>query len=231
MNKQSIYLPFAVLVTALAACTPPQKDIPGLTSEIDSSVAGHYGQSNYHEDVAEEKREEANEVLEHWKKNQYWNIDERQKAMEAAKEAAQHRLASEKELCKWLTSVHGQNHHQAETAQQTAAYFKTGSAIPYKTDDRNIAILGKYLESHPDANAEVIAYTDTVGSSESNQNLSERRGATVSQMLIEKGAKAEQLHVNALGEAEGPDNTPDQRHRTVAISTVHPNYVDCPDLK
>ena len=232
MNKQCVYLPFAVLVLALAGCTPPEKDIPGLTSGIDAAVAGHYGQSVYHEELAEEKLEKANNVLDHWKNDQYWNIDERQKAMDAAKEAAEHRLASEKELCQWLTSVHGQNHHQAEAAKQTAAYFKTGSAIPYKTNDHHISSLGKYLEHHPDATADVIAYTDTVGSPESNQNLSERRAATVSQMLIEKGAKPEQLRVTALGEAQGgPDNTPDQEHRTVAISTVHPNYIDCPDLK
>ena len=231
MNKQCVYLPFAVLVTALAACTPPAKDVPGLTSGIDAAVAGHYGQSIYHEELAEEKLEKANRVLKHWKKDHYWNIDERQKAMDAAQEAAQHRLASEKELCQWLTSVHGHNHHQGEAAEQTAAYFKTGSAVPYKTEDRNIAILGKYLEHHPDATAEVIAYTDTVGSSSSNQTLSERRAATVSQMLVAQGAKMEQLHVNAMGEAHGPDNTPDQQHRTVSISTVHPEYVDCPNLK
>lgn len=231
MNKQCVYLPFVLLVTALAACTPPEKDIPGLTSGIDAAVDGHYGQSIYHEELAQEKLEEANNVLEHWKNDHYWNIDERQKAMDAAKEGAQHRLESEKALCQWLTSVHGQNHHQAETAKQIAAYFKTGSAIPYKTNDREISILGKFLESHPDATADVIAYTDTVGSTENNQNLSERRAATVSQMLVEQGAKAEQLRVTALGEAQGPDNTPDQQHRTVAISTVHPNYIDCPDLK
>lgn len=231
MNRQCVYLTFAALVTALAACTPPAKDVPGLTSEIDAAVAGHYGQSIYHEELAEEKLEKANRVLKHWKKGYYWNIDERQKGMDAAQKAAQHRLESEKELCQWLTEVHGPNHHQVEATEHTAAYFKTGSAEPYKTEDRNIAMLGKYLEHHPDATAEVIAYTDTVGTPASNQNLSERRAASVSQMLVGQGAKMEQLHVQAMGEAQGPDNTPDQQHRTVAISTIHPAYIDCPHLK
>lgn len=231
MNKQCIYLSFAALVTALVACTPPEKDVPGLTSGIDAAVAGHYGQSVYHEELAEEKLEKANRVLKHWKKDHYWNIDERQKALDAAQGAAKHRIASEKEMCQWLTSVHSQNHHQAEATQQTAAYFKTGSAIPYQTNDRDITNLGKYLEHHPDSTADVMAYTDTVGDSKNNQALSERRGATVSQMLIEKGAKPEQLRITALGEAQGPDNSPDQQHRTVAISTIHPTYIDCPDLK
>jgi outer membrane protein OmpA-like peptidoglycan-associated protein len=231
MNKQCIYVPFALLVAALAGCSVPQKDVPGLSSGIDAANAGHYRQSIYHEQLAEEKLEEANKTLSHWKNDHYWNIDDRQKALDAAQQAAQHRLESEKELCQWLTEVHGHNHHQAEATQKTAAYFKTGSAIPYQTDDRAIAILGKYLESHPDATAEVIAYTDTVGSSASNQNLSERRAATVSKMLIEKGAKQEQLRVSALGEAHGPDNTGDQSHRIVSMVTVHPTYADCPNLK
>ncbi|MDD5410524.1 MAG: OmpA family protein [Methylobacter sp.] len=231
MNKQFIYLPFAVLVSVLAACTPPEKDIPGLTSEVDAATAGHYGQSIHHEQMAEEKLEESNKVLEHWKKGYYWNIDERQKAMDAAKEAAQHKLASEKELCQWIVDVHGKSHHHDELVHTEAAYFKTGSATPYKTNDHEISVLGKYLGTHPDATADVTAYTDTVGSAESNQQLSDRRAATVSEMLNEYGAKMEQLHVKAMGEAQGPDNTPDQHHRVVTISVAHPGFTDCSNLK
>ena len=76
MNKQYVYLPIVVLVTTLVACTPPEKDIPGLTAGIDAAVAGHYGQSIYHEELAQDHEEKANNVLKHWKKDQYWNIDE-----------------------------------------------------------------------------------------------------------------------------------------------------------
>lgn len=231
MNKQCIYLPFAVLVSVLAACTPPEKDIPGLTSEVDAAVAGHYGQSIYHEQLAEERLEEANKVLGHWKNDHYWNIDERQKAMDAAKEAAQHRLASEKELCLWIIDVHGRGHHHDKKVRHTAAYFKTGSATPYKTNDHEISALGIYLGAHPDATAEVIAYTDTVGTKESNQKLADRRAAVVSVRLNEDGAKMEQLHIKAMGEADGPDNTPDQQHRVATISAAHPGYTDCSNLK
>jgi hypothetical protein len=40
------------------------------------------------------------------------------------------------------------------------------------------SMLGNYLESQPDATAEVIAYIDTVGSSKDDQGFFERRGAT-----------------------------------------------------
>lgn len=234
MNKPYIYVPFAVLVATLAACSaPPQKDVPGLSSGIDAANAGHYRQAIMHEELAEKKLAEADKALAHWKDDHYWNINDQQKAKDAAQAAAEHRLASEKEMCQWLTQVHSQNHLQDESvsAQHTAVFFADGSAKAYKSEQHEIAILGAYLETHPDVSADVIAYTDTVGSAASNQKLSEKRAAFVSQMLVKHGAKMEQLHVKTLGEAHGPDNTRDQNHRVVSMVTVHPTYVDCPDLK
>ncbi|MCK9395957.1 MAG: OmpA family protein [Methylobacter sp.] len=234
MNKQCIYVPLAVLAATLAACSaPPQKDIPGLSSGIDAANAGHYRQSIYHEQLAEEKLAEADKALANWKNGYYWNINDQQKAKDAAQAAAQHRLASEKELCQWLTEVHSQNHLKdgSVSTQHTAVFFADDSATPYKSEEHEIAILGSYLETHPDISVDIDAYTDTVGTAAYNQSLSERRAATVSQLLVKHGAKVQQLHVKALGKAHGPDNTPDQQHRIVSMYTVHPVYADCPDLK
>ncbi len=231
MNKQSIYLLLAVFIFSLAACTAPsEKDIPGLTAEIDTALAGHYGQSIYHEELAEEQLEIADNVLHHWQDDHYWNIDERQKAMDAAQKAGQHRLQSERHLCEWLSSVHGHHHHGAEK-KHIAAYFRTGSSVPYKTNDERIALMGKFLRDHPDAKADVIAYTDTVGSSASNQILSEQRAEHVRQELIAQGAKQGQLTVKAMGEAGGPNNTPNQKNRVVKISSIHQNQIDCSLIK
>ncbi|GAB4258957.1 MAG: hypothetical protein Kow0065_08830 [Methylomicrobium sp.] len=231
MNRKLVYLSLAVLTPVLTACTPPAKDISGLKSEMDAAVAGHYGQALYHWEVADEKFDEANHILGHWQNDHYWNIDERQKAMDAAREAAQHRLASEKALCSWLTSVHSHNHDLAGKVHRTGAFFSTGSAVPYNTNHHDIATLGQYLKTHPEATADVIAYTDTVGSAASNKRLAERRAAAVADMLIKQGARSSQLRISSVGEAHGPDNSPNQKHRVVKISTKHPNYVDCPNLK
>ncbi|MGR9100581.1 MAG: OmpA family protein, partial [Gammaproteobacteria bacterium] len=164
MNKKSIYLLLAAFIFSLTACTtPPEKDVQGLSTEIDAALAGHYGQSMYHEELAEEELETANNVLDHWQNDYYWNIDERQKAMDAAQAAAQHRVESERHLCEWLSSVHGHHHHGKER-KNVAAYFKTGSSVPYKTNEQHVVNLGTFLKNHPDAKAEVTAYTDTVGS-------------------------------------------------------------------
>lgn len=234
MNRQFFYLPCAVIATALAGCAePPRKDIPVMTSEVEAVVGGHYGQSIYHEELAQENLKEATNVLNHWKNDHYWNIEEGQHGVDSARAASQHRQESEKALCQWLTAVHGSNHRMdtGKVVKNAAAYFKTGSDIPHKTDQQAISTLGRYLQSHPDATADVVAYTDTVGNPASNQSLAERRAETVVKLLVEQGAKAEQLRVKAAGEAEGPDNTPDQQHRVVMMSTDQPAYQDCAGLQ
>ena len=231
MNRKLVYLSLAILAPALTACTPPAKDIPGLKSEMDAAVAGNFGQALYHWEAAEERFEEANHILGHWQNDHYWNIDQRQKAMNAARDAANHRLESEKAMCAWLTEVHSDNHDKAGKVQRTGAFFSTGSATPYNTNHHDINLIGQYLQTHPSATADVVAYTDTVGSAASNKRLAERRAASIANMLRQAGARPNQLRISAVGEAHGPNNSPNQKHRVVKISTVHAEYVDCPKLK
>lgn len=231
MKTQTVYLPLAVLAVSLTACTTPKQDTSELKAQIDASMAGHYGQAILHEEKAEENLETANHILEHWENGYYWNIDEKQQALAAARAAAEHKLQSEKEMCAWLTEIHGHNHHQNEPVHHVAAYFKTGSAVPFKTDHGGIGHLGHYLGAHPDAKAAVTASADTVGKSNDNLALSKRRADTVVKLLIDHGAKAEQLTVSATGEGQGPDNTPNQDYRVATVTTSHPKYLDCPNLK
>lgn len=231
MKKSTVCLPMAVLAFSLTACTHPRVDTSDLKAEIDASRAGHYGQAMLHEELSEEALEEATHILNHLENDYYWNIDEKQKAISAAKSAAHHRLESEKEMCQWLTEVHSQNHHHVEAIHETVAYFKTGSDVPFKVKDAAIEHVGHWLHHHPDATAAVTASTDTVGNPAYNQALSERRANAVVQRLLAKGAKASQLTVKAIGEAAGPDNTPDQEHRVAILITAHPKYIDCPNLQ
>lgn len=233
MKKETIYLPLAILALSLTACSTPKRDVAGLGAEIDAAAAakGHYAQALRHEEMAQENLEVANHVLKHWQKDYYWNIDEKQKASDAAKAAADHTQASEKEMCLWLTEVHGPNHHQHENIHETVAYFKSGHDVPFKTKEDTISHIAHFLHSHPDATATVTASTDTVGKPAYNQKLSERRAQAVSKLLINNGAAASQLVVKAIGEAQGPDNTADQGHRVAIVLTSHPSYVDCPNVK
>lgn len=231
MKKQYLYLPLAALTLLLTACTNPKMDSSDLKAGIDAARAGHYGQAMLHEELSEEALEDANIVLRHLEKDHYWNINEKQKGLDAAQSAANHRLESEKEMCLWLKEVHGHNHHAAEATHETVAYFKTASAVPFRIKDDSIAHVGNWLHHHPDATAVVTASTDTVGKPAYNQALSERRAQAVVDRLVAKGAKVSQLQVKAIGEAIGPDNTPNQENRVAIVITAHPDYIDCPNLK
>lgn len=232
MKKQNLHLMLAILGLSLTACnTAPKKQVAELRSAIDANYQGHYGQSVLHEKLATENQQVAEHILQHWENDQYWNIDEKQKANDALKLANLHRHESEKELCHWLTEVHGHNHHNLETSHHAAIYFDTGSDIPIRVNDEHIHTIGHFLHLHPQATATITAQTDTVGDSDSNQLLSERRAETVKQSLMAHGAKAQQLHIKALGEAMGADNNPNQENRVVSISITYPeSYSDCPKL-
>lgn len=229
--KKHIYLPLVALAFFLTACATPKMNTEDLKAEIDAARSGHYGRAMLHEELSEEDLETANTILGHLEKNYYWNINEKQKALDAARSSAHHRLESEKAMCQWLTEVHGQNHHKAEAIHDTVAYFKTGSAVPFKTKDDSIIRMGRWLEAHPDATATVTASTDTVGKPAYNQNLSEKRADAVIQRLVANGARLNQLTIRAMGEAVGPDNAPDQENRVAIVITTHPNYIDCPNVK
>lgn len=232
MKKHTINLMLAILGISLTACnTAPKKNIAELRAAIDASNQGHYGQSVLHENLASANQQTAERILQHWENDQYWNIDEKQQAADATKLATLHRHESEKELCHWLTEVHGHNHHNLETSHHAAIYFNTGSATPMRANDEHIHTIGHFLHLHPQATATVTAQTDTVGDNDNNQLLSERRAETVKQLLMEHGSKAHQLNIKALGEAIGADNNANQENRVVSISITYPDsYTDCPKL-
>ena len=229
--KKNHTLPLAISILFLTACATPKIDTEDLKAEIKAARMGHYGQAMFHQEQSEEDLETANEILGHLEKNHYWNISEKQKALDAAKSAARHRLEAEKAMCLWLTEVHGHNHHKKEAVHDTVAYFKTGSAVPFKTKDDTIGKVGSWLKDHPDATATVTASTDTVGKPDYNQDLSERRAKEVIKRLIDNGARPGQLIAKPIGEVPGADNTPDQENRVAIVITSHPNYVDCPNIK
>ncbi|PPD22100.1 MAG: flagellar motor protein MotB [Methylomonas sp.] len=237
MKKHHIYLPLAILATSLTACSTARQDPSTLKAAIDASMAGHYGQAVLHLEEATEALEDANDILKHQINGHYWNINETQKGLDAAKSAAAHRLESEKHMCEWLKEVHAHNHHQQqqqETVHKAVAYFATGSAEPFKTEHTTLSHIGEFLHHHSDARATVTASTDTVGNPAANQALSEKRARTVANILIKHGASAPQISTEAVGEASGPDNLANQGHRVAVVIATHPGTItktiDCSHL-
>lgn len=154
--KIYIYLSLAVLVLFLTACTTPRINTADLKAEIDAARSGHYGQAMLHAELSEKDLEVANNILGHLENGYYWNINEIQTALNAARSAAYHRLQSEKAMCQWLTEAHRHNQRK-DKIHHSVAYFKTGSAVPFKTKDETISKVGRWLKAHPHATATITA--------------------------------------------------------------------------
>ncbi len=80
--------------------------------------------------------------------------------------------------------------------------FKTNSAMLGSTAQSNIKKLSAILNKYPDTNILVEGHTDSDGSEEHNQALSERRAKAVSNLATSNGAAASRFSVMGYGESQ-----------------------------
>jgi len=78
--------------------------------------------------------------------------------------------------------------------------FKTNSYEIKPSSLPRIKKFAEYLKSHPNLKAVIVGYTDSRGSKEYNQKLSENRAKAVYQKLIEYGVAASRLSYKGMGE-------------------------------
>lgn len=71
----------------------------------------------------------------------------------------------------------------------------------YKTNeyDDNLTVLANYLVANSTAKINIFGYTDTQGPSEYNKELSKKRATFVSEFLVAKGVKKDQITVDGKG--------------------------------
>jgi outer membrane protein OmpA-like peptidoglycan-associated protein len=114
-----------------------------------------------------------------------------------------------------------------QAAANITVTFPSGSATLTPEAERQLAPLGRAL-----ASAELSAYrfrieghTDTVGSAALNQNLSERRAASVRDFLVRRyGVNPARVEAVGLGQTQllvpTPDNVPESRNRRVQVVNI-----------
>ncbi len=66
--------------------------------------------------------------------------------------------------------------------------------------ERSIDRLARYLEAYPDQQVQIEGHTDSVGASDYNQRLSERRAQTVRDELLRRGVDPAMVDARGLGE-------------------------------
>jgi outer membrane protein OmpA-like peptidoglycan-associated protein len=79
--------------------------------------------------------------------------------------------------------------------------FDNNSAVLKPGAGQSVQRLGAFLKAYPMRNALIEGYTDSVGSAESNQSLSERRAASVKSAILQMGVVSERLVIRGYGEA------------------------------
>lgn len=116
---------------------------------------------------------------------------------------------------------------EGQAAANITVTFPSGSATLTPEAERQLVPLGRAL-----ASTELSAYrfrieghTDTVGSAELNQALSERRAAAVRDFLVRRfGVNPARLEAVGLGQTQllvpTPDNTPMPRNRRVQVVNI-----------
>lgn len=145
------------------------------------------------------------------------------RSAEAQRNAEQARLAQQRAstLEQELADMRAKKTDRGMVLTLGDVLFDTGKATlkpgAYGTVDR----LANVLKEAPDRKVMIEGHTDSVGSSEMNQSLSERRAASVQAALLERGVAANQISSLGKGEdypiASNDDAGGRQRNRRVEM--------------
>ena len=76
-------------------------------------------------------------------------------------------------------------------------YFDFNKTQPNNTEALSFVLT--YLKSNPNATVEVDGYADSVGNTQYNKTLSDKRAKTVAQMLEESGISSSRIKVAGKG--------------------------------
>jgi OOP family OmpA-OmpF porin len=112
------------------------------------------------------------------------------------------------ELESYLEKTYGQNGKGASNSTveelinggYVNVYFDFNSSKPTNASLSGVDFLVKYLKNNPGKSADIIGYSDEIGSSNYNTELSRKRAEAVKNVAINAGIDASRLNVIANGE-------------------------------
>lgn len=105
-------------------------------------------------------------------------------------------------------------------------YFQSGSPNIIRTKEINdwLTLAQKYLEENPGEKLSLVGHTDSDGSDELNQGLSEVRAGKVRDILVAEGFSTANLEVSGKGESQpiADNGTAEgrQKNRRVSIRLI-----------
>jgi outer membrane protein OmpA-like peptidoglycan-associated protein len=110
--------------------------------------------------------------------------------------------------------------------------FATGKSELKPGASENLDRLGNFLNEYPNRTASIEGFTDSTGSEDSNQMLSERRADSVKRYLVGRGVQSERLTSTGRGEnAPVTDNeTPAGRQQNRRVEVLISQTDDIPAI-
>jgi outer membrane protein OmpA-like peptidoglycan-associated protein len=103
--------------------------------------------------------------------------------------------------------------------------FTTGTANLNMGAGAQLTKLAAFLNKYQDRTAQIEGYTDSVGSEEYNQGLSQRRADSVKGYLVHQGIETQRLTATGNGESSpvGDNNSETGRQQNRRVEVIIPN--------
>jgi outer membrane protein OmpA-like peptidoglycan-associated protein len=130
---------------------------------------------------------------------------------DAAQLAANASQQQASELQRQLDILHAKPTDRGLVLTLGDTLFATGKSELRSGASANLDRLSDFLSEYPDRTASIEGYTDSMGSEDSNQLLSERRADSVKRYLVGRGVQSARLSSSGRGE-----NAPVSDNETVA---------------
>ena len=103
-------------------------------------------------------------------------------------------------------------------------YFDTNKTTIQERSEKSLNELFQFLNENKEVRIKLIGHTDSVGSDEDNQILSEGRASSVRQAMIDRGIEEERIEAEGRGESEPIDTNETeegrQRNRRVMVEIL-----------
>ena len=148
---------------------------------------------------------------------------EAEKARQAAAKAESEKADLRAQLLGQLNSIlQTQDSARGLIVQMSDVLFDTGSATLKAGAREKLAKISGILLAHPGLTLQIEGHTDSVGSDDFNQQLSERRADSVRDFLAEQGVPASSITARGFGKTQpvASNDTADGRQRNRRVELV-----------
>ena len=221
----------ALAAGSLTACAVPdrQPDLDNIAANVAETQEGDFGEFLTNLNEAGDKAREADEIRQDLASvPPYLNADrtQRERGVQLAQEAAEHRRRAEDALNRILDPLRAriaylESLHVPQTvgALTKSIYFDTGSAALSDDDRAALDEVSAFIGQYPISTVVITGFADTQGSTDANRALADRRADAVARALRGLGGPvAGTVSVVAVGEPEGAaDSEANPENRKVEI--------------